>query len=175
MLITNTPNNELHIFNNEGEEIVSINDSGVTKSGSGLIVHADELNNAGVIWGTFGEYDSEEEANKAYLDIKQNVYHFGLTLDENTAVSDEYVNADAFKHWAENGCVFHFFAFMTSAKDEVEMGDDLYISGTPPFYMAGGFSIAHSTTKWIVEFSADIMIQSQETLGDIDQQSGTLN
>lgn len=35
MLITNTPNNELHIFNNEGEEIVSINDSGVTKPETG--------------------------------------------------------------------------------------------------------------------------------------------
>ena len=31
MLITNTPNSELHVYNNEGEEIVTIDESGVIK------------------------------------------------------------------------------------------------------------------------------------------------
>lgn len=31
MLITNTPNNELHVFNNDGEEIVKIDETGVVK------------------------------------------------------------------------------------------------------------------------------------------------
>lgn len=39
MLITNTPNSELHVYNNSGEEIVKIDESGVVKpdvSGGGL-------------------------------------------------------------------------------------------------------------------------------------------
>lgn len=31
MLITNTPNSELHVFNNDGEEIVKIDETGVVK------------------------------------------------------------------------------------------------------------------------------------------------
>ena len=31
MLITNKPNDQLHIYNNEGEEIVTIDSTGVTK------------------------------------------------------------------------------------------------------------------------------------------------
>jgi len=45
MLITNTPNNELHVYNNKGEEIVTLDDKGVVKpdvsggGGSGADVH----------------------------------------------------------------------------------------------------------------------------------------
>ena len=38
MLITNTPNDELHIYNNDGEEILAIGSNGVTKSTNQLTI-----------------------------------------------------------------------------------------------------------------------------------------
>lgn len=66
MLITNTPNNELHVYNNSGEEIVKIDESGVVKPDGGLPTFV--MNNPvfeyenNVCYYIFASCTSEEEA-----------------------------------------------------------------------------------------------------------------
>ena len=167
MLITNTPNNELHIYNNEGEEIVSIDDSGVTKPSGGntTVFHADavypdDIDN-GVMSSVLGTFDTEEEAFAAYDAMKPNLSHFGVLLDEETTIDDQYALAQYFALWAQSKVVFHFYAFMVSELPTTSHTiSDIYLSGRDDFFFQGGFEIGlNAEGKYELTFGADIRIR----------------
>lgn len=60
MLITNTPNSELHIFNNEGEEIVTIDGTGVTKPSGGVVSQQVKTDGQHFAFYRIGEFTQED-------------------------------------------------------------------------------------------------------------------
>jgi hypothetical protein len=156
MLITNTPNNELHIFNNEGEEIVSINDSGVTKSGSGLILPVYCVASDNAIHATYGLYDTEEEASEALRNLVQETRCFGIKFDENTVV---YGSAEWVAQFVEDETTLYLSAMMFGAKS----GTNAYGLAFPTFNVLGGLQVASplgDRDKWAVEFTGDFTVNT---------------